>query len=163
VFFWSEEHARAVADALGRKRPALKKEFSRNFESLKKDLMVLDNEIRRIVSTSPGIPLIASHPVYDYLARCYDLNMRNLHWEPDEVPGHGQLAELRKLLEMHPATLMVWEGEPLQESLDELSSMGIKSLVFSPCANSPDGGDFLTVMKDNLKGLKNAYMKQTSQ
>jgi len=157
------EQARAVADALGRKRPALMKEFSRNFESLRKDLMVLDSEIMRIVSTAPGMPLIASHPVYDYLARRYDLNLKSLHWEPDEVPGHGQLAELRKLLETHPAIMMIWEGEPLQESLDKLSSMGIKGLVFSPCANAPDEGDFLTVMKDNLKGLQNAYVNQTSQ
>ena len=157
-FSLAAEQARAVADALGRKRPALKKEFNMNFESLKKDLLLLDTEIRRIASRAQGMPLIASHPVYDYLARRYDLNLKSLHWEPDEVLGHGQLAELRKLREAHPATLMIWEGEPLQESLDELSSMGIKGLVFSPCANTPDRGDFLTVMKDNLKGLQNAFM-----
>jgi len=162
-FLLAAEQARAVVDALSRKRPASKKAFNRNFESLKKDLLRLDSKIRRIVSISPGMPLIASHPVYDYLGRRYDLNLKSLHWEPDEVPGHGQLAELRKLLETHPATWMIWEGEPLQESLAELGAIGIKSLVFSPCANRPNEGDFLTVMQDNLKGLQKAYKKPTPQ
>jgi zinc transport system substrate-binding protein len=30
--------------------------------------------------------LLASHPVYQYLARRYGLNLRSLVWETDEVP-----------------------------------------------------------------------------
>lgn len=160
-FSLAAEQARAVTDALSRKLPSLKKTLTKNFESLKKDLMALDCEIMRIVSISPGMPLIASHPVYDYFARRYDLNLKSLHWEPDEVPSHGQLMELKKLLETHPTTLMIWEGKPLQESMNILSSMGIKSLVFSPCASAPNVGDFLTVMKENIKRLQSAYKNQT--
>jgi zinc transport system substrate-binding protein len=35
--------------------------------------------------------------------------------------------------------------------------MGIESVVFDPCANRPEDGDFLTVMKRNMEELKTAY------
>ncbi|NBO50675.1 MAG: hypothetical protein EBU80_13370 [Chitinophagia bacterium] len=44
---------------------------------------------------------------------------------------------------------MIWEGEPEKESVAKLEAIGVKSLVFDPCGNVPDGGNFLSVMKAN--------------
>ena len=52
---------------------------------------------------------------------------------------------------------MIWEGEPLQQSVARLSRMGIKSVVFDPCANRPPTGDFLSVMRQNLGNLRVIY------
>ena len=100
---------------------------------------------------------MVSHPVYDYLAQGYGLNAKSVHWEPDEVPDDRQLTELRNILKDHPAKWMIWEGEPVQESVESLKIMGIKSLVFDPCGNVPDNGDFLQVMRQNLENLKLAF------
>jgi hypothetical protein len=32
--------------------------------------------------------------------------------------------------------------------------MGVGSLVYDPCANVPDRGDFMDVMKKNINNLK---------
>jgi hypothetical protein len=31
--------------------------------------------------------------------------------------------------------------------------MGVSSIVFDPCGNTPDAGDFLTVMSRNITAL----------
>jgi len=35
--------------------------------------------------------------------------------------------------------------------------MGVESLVFAPCANAPEAGDFLDVMRQNIENLKKAF------
>jgi zinc transport system substrate-binding protein len=156
-FDLAAKQANAIADALSRKRPDLRKTFKRNSAALKKDLMALDREIKEIVSKDQSKPLVASHPVYDYFARRYGLNMKSVHWEPDEVPSYEQLAELSVILKVHPAKWMIWEGEPIKEPVEKLKSMGIQSLVFDPCGNTPDEGDFLSIMRQNAESLKMAF------
>ena len=50
---------------------------------------------------------------------------------------------------------MLWEGEPAVETVKKLENLGVKSIVFSPCSNAPTGGDFLSVMEENINRLKN--------
>jgi zinc transport system substrate-binding protein len=149
--------ALAIANAFDRKLPQHRKLFERNFTALKNDLLALDADIRNVVDRNPSLPLLASHPVYDYLARGYGINLKSVHWEPGEIPGTDQWLDLQKKLEMHPAAWMVWEGEPVAESVKQLKSKGIDSLVFEPCANQPQEGDLFTIMKRNIENLKKAY------
>ena len=149
--------AEAIASAMGRKRPELSDNFQLNFRKLAKDLQRLDQDIEAIVSKNPATPLVVSHPVYDYFARRYGLNIVSLHWEPDQVPNDSQLREFQEILDQHPATWMIWEGEPAQASVNKLKTIGVASLVFDPCGNVPDQGDFMTVMHRNLGNLKNAF------
>jgi zinc transport system substrate-binding protein len=148
--------ARAIAEAFGRKMPSQKDLFDRNYALLEKDLAELDGSIRDVVTDSSR-PLIASHPVYQYLARRYGLNVRSVHWEPGEAPDLEQWSELRALLKEHPAQWMIWEGEPGREVVAELEKIGLKSLVFEPCGNVPATGDFLAVMERNIANLERAF------
>ena len=77
---------RAVRDVLARKRPDAKDEIDENLDSLKADLFALDERLSKAGRSDPNRPLLASHPVYQYLARRYGLNLRSLHWEPDQAP-----------------------------------------------------------------------------
>jgi zinc transport system substrate-binding protein len=156
-FELATEQAKAISVALIRKQPDLEGVFEKNYADLEKDLLALDKEIKAVVSKNPSQPFVVSHPVYDYLGRRYGLNIKSLHWEPDEVPNDEQMAELQVMLAKHPAKWMIWEGDPLLESVEKLKSIGLDSLVFDPCGNKPDQGDFLTVMKQNIENLKEAY------
>jgi zinc transport system substrate-binding protein len=156
-FDLAAKQAAAVYEALSRVRPSLQIEFQGKYVMLSKELGEVDRSIRETVSKNPSQPLIGSHPVYDYFSRRHGLNMKSVHWEPDEVPSDAQWAELKALLKDHPAKWMIWEGEPMQASVDKLSASGIKSLVFDPCGNVPDQGDFLSVMKQNVKNLEAAF------
>ena len=149
--------AKAIADALSRKNPHLREAFQNNYQSLERDLLALDRDIQLIVAKNQSQPLMASHPVYDYFSRRYGLNISSLHWEPDEVPTGEQIVGLRNILRDHPAKWMIWEGEPNPASAAKLRAMGMNSLVFDPCGNVPEEGDFLSVMRQNVENLKEAF------
>jgi zinc transport system substrate-binding protein len=75
-------------------------------------------------------------------------------WEPDVFPDEQMWAQLKELLKNHPAKWMIWEGEPIPRSVAKLKEMGIESVVFDPCGNRPERGDFLSVMKANVENLR---------
>jgi len=120
-------------------------------------LRELDTQLRDIVSNGRAQALLASHPVYQYLARAYELDLRSVLWEPDVFPSEAEWNELGSLAEAKGAKWMLWEGEPLADSVNRLEQIGIESLVFHPCSNTPDAGDYLSVMQANLAQLRRAF------
>lgn len=151
------KQADSIKEALIKLMPDQKDLFARNYESLKNDLEDLDRKIEKIVSVDPTMLLLSSHPVYQYFARRYDLNMASVHWEPDEVLGPDQLQELNIILENHPAKWMIWEDTPMKETDEKLKSLGIRSIVFNPCGNLPENGNYFSVMTHNVENLKTVF------
>ena len=145
--------ARAIQEAFAGARPARAEEFRRGFEELERDLLELDEGIRALVRDSDQ-PLVVSHPVYQYLARRYGLQLPSVHFEPDQFPDQAGWRELELLLEEHPAKWMLWEGDPLEETKQRLLDLGVKSVVYDPCGKSPESGDFRSVMQDNVRNLE---------
>jgi len=158
-FSLAVRQAKAIEEALSRKRPDLRGSFQKNYAALEQDLMVLDETIKQVVSKDRTEPLVVSHPVYGYFARRYGLNIKSVHWEPDEIPTNEQMMALNRILKEHPAKWMIWEGKPMKESAKRLKAIGLESLVFDPCGNTPDQGDFLSVMRQNFDNLKLAFKK----
>lgn len=154
------QQAERIKNALIRKRPELDEVFEQNFKKLKQDMQVLDDQLKGIALTNTRQPLVTSHPVYQYFARRYGLSMESLLWKPDEQPTEGQWSELQLLVKEHRAKWMIWEGKPLQSSIDKLQLMGIGSVVFDPCGNRPEQGDFLSVMRENTQRLKRIQLGQ---
>jgi zinc transport system substrate-binding protein len=132
-------------------------EFKRNFQALANDLDKLDTRIRKIAAKDPDRALLGSHPVYEYLSAGYGIDLKSVHWEPDEVPTVSQWNNLNHILEEHKAQYMLWEGEPLPSSAAELNARGIDSVVFSPSGNRPDDGDFISVMQQNIANLEQVF------
>ncbi len=149
--------ARAVFDSLVRLRPENESDYRERLHELEKDIGELDTRLKVVAERIGDQPLLFSHPVYQYLVRGYGLNGRSVHWEPDEIPGDDQWRELFELLGTHNAGWMIWEDEPLPETASRLESMGIESLVFSPCGNRPAEGSFVSVMMENVMALEQAF------
>ena len=156
-FDFAIEQAKAITKALSRKRSELKDIYQRNYKELEKDLMTADRDIKAIVENNQNRPLVASHPVYQYFKRRYNLNIKSVHWEPEQMPGEKQWADLQNILKSHPAKWMIWESEPKPSLVERLKSMGVNSLVFDPCGNTPEEGDFMVVMRRNIENLKLAF------
>jgi len=98
---------------------------------------------------------LASHPVYHYFAKTYQLEVPSLIWEPEMELTEEHLKDLQAQKDSHPsARFFVWEGEPLPELVEALNKQDLTSIVISPCSNRPEEGDFLTVMKANLQALQ---------
>jgi zinc transport system substrate-binding protein len=156
-FSLAAEQAKAIAKALNRKKPSLEDIFQRNYQELEKDLLKLDRDMKALVSKDISKPFTVSHPVYDYLARGYGLNIKSVHWEPDEMVDERQLMELQNILKDHPAKWMIWEGKPIKDSVEKLKAIGMQSVVFDPCGNTPDQGNFMSMMQQNVENLKAAF------
>lgn len=149
-------HASAIRDALAERWPDDAETFETNFRSLETDLTRLDSLLQGAITGSSEIALLASHPVYQYLARRYNLNIISVQWEPTDAPTEERLAELRAILAEHPARIMLWEDTPTPQMHDELQAIGIQPVVFAPCANAPADGDYLSNMKINAQNLAKA-------
>jgi zinc transport system substrate-binding protein len=151
------EHARAVRDAFAKAKPEHETEFQSGFAALESDLLALDESLRGFAAGKSEMPILGSHPVYQYLAARYELNIKSVHFEPDEVPSGEAWHDFEHLLSEHPAKWMLWEGEPLPETAAKLEELGIKSVVFDPCANRPPNADFLEVMKANVANMEKIF------
>jgi zinc transport system substrate-binding protein len=145
--------AQAVKDAFARARPDQEAAFQQGFESLEAELRDLDQRLSAAAQAIGNAHLLFSHPVYQYLIRRYGLNGRSVHWEPDQPPTEAMWRELEELIADHAAQWMVWEGEPIDATVKRLETMGIGSLLYTPCASAPREGDFLSVMRENAAGL----------
>lgn len=157
------QQARAILNALTERWPEHQDQFEAGFAGLEKDLLEVDAAVEKVLADENNTPLVFSHPVYQYFERRYGLNGHSVHWEPDEMPADEQWTELAQLLKSHEAKWMIWEGEPGQETVTRLREMGIESVVFAPCGNLPEDGDYLTVMRENLNVLSKAVGDVSTQ
>ena len=99
-----------------------KVDFKANLKSLTAEL----DELKKEISEASGNQkkFLASHPVYNYLARSHGWEVKNFHWEPEEMPSDEEWAKLDKALEF--SSYMLWESEPSEEILAKLKAKGVK-------------------------------------
>lgn len=152
------QQARTVCEALCRLVPDHAEHFKTNMKALEEDLLELDSGFRALRESGSIPPFVASHPVYNYVARRYGWKLKSMVWEPEEMPSEDEWKKLSEILMTHAAKHMIWEGPPDEEIAAKLKKdHGLKSLVFEPCGNRPGSDDYLTVMKRNLKNLEPAF------
>lgn len=149
----AEQQAIAIRDALIRLLPNSKHAIENNFVALQKNLQALHTELKETAVKFVETPLVGSHPVYQYLARAYILKIRSVHWEPDEMPDENGWAELAVIRKKHPAKIMLWEDEPSKAIALKLMEQGMTSVVFDPCGNKSEKGDWLSVIQANISQL----------
>ena len=151
------KQAETIKNALEKLMPEHKNNFQANFDRLKADLLDINSELSAIFKLDPDKPLLASHPVYQYLGARYNLNIDSLHIEPGELPDSKQKAVIENLLKKQNYKWIIWEANPLKETVNLLKKSGMSSIVFDPSANRPENGDYLSVMKLNISNIRTAY------
>lgn len=150
----ARQQCASVKDALVRLLPAEADAITAAWQQADAQLASLDQRLKDVSSKLASTPLLASHPVYQYLTHGYQLKILELHWEPDSDPGADEWEALQRKLQSHPAQALLWENSPLPSVVDKLTGLGIQSIVFSPCSDKPEnGGNFLSVMETNIKNL----------
>ncbi len=152
----ARKQAAATHEALANLLPAQRGRLATQFAALERDLTALDTQLRGIAADWGETPLLGSHPVYQYLARRYGLQIRSVHWEPEVMPDAAGWAELEALRQTHPAKLMLWEDTPDQAIAAKLKAQGIRSIVFAPCGGRMEGTDWLKRMRANAAALRTA-------
>lgn len=145
--------AEAIARRFAAVVPSEATEIKANLEALKNDLAALDAEMEALGGKIGSTPLLASHPIYQYMARAYGLKIKSLEWEPEMEMTDEAIEDLAEIQKSHDAAWMIWEDEPSPDNVTALAARGIKGVVFNPCANRPEEGDWLSIMKRNLGNL----------
>ncbi len=143
------QQTEAVAAAIISKAPDTEAAVSARLADLQLQLEALDSRAMTLVSPLPDA--IGSHPRYDYLARAYDIDIRALHWEAEDVPTTEQLAELDAMLADQSAGLFIWELEPNPDAAALVAERGLTQVIFNPGDNTRG---FLALMGANLDGLE---------
>jgi len=149
-FKFALKQAASVHQALKNILPEHTDQINQNYNQLKNSLGDYDKRMEAIASALNGQLLIASHSVYQYLEQGYGLNLLSEHWEPDNMPTKEQWEAVEKVIRDHKVNIMIWEDAPIQEIESKLVDLEITIVVFRPCANRPETGDFMNIMNENL-------------
>ena len=156
-FKQAADQARSIAETMARLRPQWQDAFMENLRNLETDLLNLDQQVQSTVADRNKLPLLASHPVYQYFQHRYDMNLKSVSWEPDEMPVKSAWSALENALRGFPARWMIWESTPDPRIVDRLRQLNVESVVFDTVANRPVDGDFLSVMRQNLLNLQQIF------
>ncbi len=153
------QQAGAIRSTLSRMLPESSRTFDQNHRELIEELNHLDSELGNLLAEQINEPWLASHPVYQYFGRRYELNLRSVHWEPGQELGSSDWEELDQILEEHPAKWMLWEGEPAETVASGLKDRGITPVVFEIISTQSDGKDYLESMWENFNRLQTSINK----
>ncbi len=151
--------AAEIRNALVKLLPDHTDKLNANYDALIADLDAMDASFTQLAAQLKGRALLASHPAYNYLARRYEWNITNLDLDPEAELSDETIANIRKQIEQMPRRpkVMLWEQQPIAAVIGRLENdLGLASVVFSPCEQAPDQGDYLSAMHDNVKRLRAA-------
>jgi len=143
--------ARAIEAALTSRLPEQAPGFAMRTDELAIELERVDCELAATLGALADETLLASHPVYSYLARRYGLDLRSFTWEPDQDPGAEGWRAIDAVLADESAHWMLWEAAPTEEIRQKLGARGVGVIVFEVASNRPGRGDYLSVMDANIE------------
>ena len=152
-----EAQAGAVKEALVALVPAHQESIESNFGLLRRDIAARFAGIEQAINHRPTLPVVYSHPVYQYLQRRYGMNGVAVHWDPRTEPTANQLAELDKVLVSHPSDWFIWEAEPIPANVRILQDRGLSSVVFDPAGAPPAEGDLFDSLDAATVALRRVY------
>ena len=151
-----------IAEALEKRWPEHEREFRQAAAGLQEELVALHSRMSGLEPRVKLATLFASHPAYDYLARRMGWTVLSFDLDPEVVPDEEQLKEIEAKLEGGGKHFLLWEGEPLAETVELLKErFGIASVFFSPVELlDPEleekGEDYLSIMNANIDRLAEA-------
>lgn len=148
------QQAEAILAKLIALQPESEAELRGRFDALRDSLETLDTQLNQAFQSLTADHGLASHPVYDYLARRYTVTLDSLHWEPGDSPSDEEWATLDGYVSQRPTTWMLWEGPLSAAATSELDERGIREVVFYTGVNPPANGDYFQLMQENIQRLR---------
>ncbi|MBO9446354.1 metal ABC transporter substrate-binding protein [Ruegeria sp. R14_0] len=148
--------AEAIAAAITARDIAPAGQVEDQLEQLRADLTALDQTAEDVFATLASVPMIATHPRYQYLAGRYALTVSSLDWEAGEAPNPDQLAELSALRNQTGAEILIWEAEPPAAAIEAAEKLGLQNVVFPTLAHKPTDRTFIEAYQKALSDFSTA-------
>ena len=148
--------AEAIASAIIRKGLVSEDDVQDRLEALSGDLEALDSQTAATLADAAAVPMIATHPRYQYFARRYGLSVASLEWEAGAAPSEEDLAALSALVSETGAKVLIWEAEPASGAEDAVAGLGLQSATFDPLAHAPGSLPYLEAITEAASALSEA-------
>ncbi|KUF10246.1 metal ABC transporter substrate-binding protein [Pseudoponticoccus marisrubri] len=148
--------AEAVARAMTARGLAPADAVQDRLDALRSELETLDAAAGDALADAGTVPMIATHPRYQYLARAYGLDIAALDWDAGATPDADQLQALSDLAAERGARILIWEADPGAEAMTATDELGLTSVVFPPLATPPEDGSYLEAFRAAVTALGTA-------
>jgi zinc transport system substrate-binding protein len=157
----AEHQVDLIKDALIRSDPQNSEYYNTNADSLKKELILLDVEIRSELGTSKKKVFITSHAAFGYFSKRYGLTQVSVAGlSPDVEPSPAKIAEIIEIAKKNDIKYIFFETLVNPRMSEVIANeAGARTLVLNPIeglsrADMDSGKTYFTVMRENLKNLK---------
>lgn len=150
--------AEALRDAMVEAFPEQAEKVKRNSVSLIADLRSLEQSLADLQPAMEGVTVVCTHPAYNYLGREYGWKLIVVTIDPDAPVSDAELEELVKACaSAGPRRVVLWESPTSTENLQAIeNAISAINVLYSPCEQAPEHGDFLSVMQGNIERLRAA-------
>lgn len=130
--------------------------FQKRYRMLSRELKDLDASLQRLFQQLSGRPLVLTHPAYRYLVSAYDWEGPVIDIDLEAIGRKAARGRLKKRLDRKTRGLMLSETALEEAFVKRLNGkLGIATVFFSLGQHAPPGtNDYLTVMRDNCKRLR---------
>lgn len=145
--------AEAVAAAITRRDLAPAEDVESRLSALRSEFEALDAQAESALAHLTGVPMIATHPRYQYFARRYDLSIAALEWEAGMMPTDAEVADLQALVAASGARVLIWEAEPPAAAFEITAALGLQNVVFPTLAHGVDGRSLPQVYGDAIAAM----------
>lgn len=157
----AEHQVDLIKEALIRSDPQNSEYYDTNADSLKKDLNLLDEDIKNELGSSKKKVFITSHAAFGYFSKRYGLTQVSVAGlSPDVEPSPAKMAQIIEIARKNDIKYIFFETL-VNPGLSEViaKEAGAKTLVLDPIeglsqADMDGGKTYFTVMRENLKNLK---------
>jgi zinc transport system substrate-binding protein len=127
-------------------------------EAMRNELRRLDGNFRNGVADCARREIVTSHDAFGYLARRYGLEQIPITGlEPEAEPSAKDLADVVAVVRHTKATTVFFEtllSPRLAQTVAR--EVGARTAVLDPVEGLSSGGNYFTVMRENLAALRRA-------
>jgi zinc transport system substrate-binding protein len=152
-----------IDDALGDVDPDGSSDYIGRSEDMARKIDELDQRYEEGLHDCETRKMIVSHEAFGYLADRYGLTQIGLAGlEPEGEPTAAAVQAAVDLLRAGDAKAVFYEASAEAKRIAEsvASDAGVKALPLGTLESEPTGGDYLTVMEDNLRSLQEGLQCQ---
>jgi len=153
--------AENIKNALIKISPKNKETYERNFNLLKQDLDMLDDEFSDMVANANSKTFLVSHSAYGYWSDTYGLNQIGISGlSPTDEPSQGEIIEIVKLVKAQKLEFIYFEPNLTNKVANAVQSeTGLKTITLNNLESiskedTDSNEDYLTIMRRNIESLK---------
>ena len=159
----SIELASSIKDSLIEVAPEKKAEFEKNYETLRGDLLTLNDKFNEMVTSAPSKTFFVSHAAFGYIASEYGLEQVAIAGlNSQSEPSQKQLATIVKYAKDNDVKYVLFEQNVSSKLTDVVrKEIGAESLMLHnlgilTVADVNNNENYLTIMERNIETLKKA-------